>query len=118
MGDKDYIRTLLSSPDFRILYRILCSLYSVCTIKNLVSRSQTLDGYMRLSLDDVAVTAAEGDERYSGGGIIHDTELSVPPFQNYARLRVFGTRSYYVITIVVINSTMMRAEDQKLNITL
>ena len=66
MGDKDY-RTSLSSPDFRIL----CPLYSVCTIKNLVSRSQTLDGYARLSLDNVVVAAAEGDERYSGGGIIH-----------------------------------------------
>ena len=120
MGDKDY-RTSLSSPDFRILYIILCPLYSVCTIKNLVSHSQTLDGYARLSLDDVAVAAAEGDERYSGRGIIHGYRTLSSAFPELCKttcirlmflLRNYNSRNKFN------RENWMRAEDQKLNITL
>ena len=51
-----------------------------------------------------------------------DTELAVPPFQKYARLRAFhypGSHSDYAITLIVVNcENWMRAEDQKLNINL
>ena len=62
-----------------------------------------------------------------------DTELSVPPFQNYGRLRAFhypGSRSDYVFTrilkypwylqghLILTLVLSVRAEDQKLNINL
>ena len=108
---------------------MLCPLYSVCTIKNLaqlarlVSRSQTLDGYARLSLDDVVVAAVEGDERYSGGGtcIIHGYRTLSSAFPELCKTTCIR------LTFSLHNNNSrnkfnreywMCAEDQKLNIHL
>ena len=95
VGDRDY-RTSLALPDFRLLYTLLCPLYSV---KNT----------SWLGCDIVIVRA----ERYLGGRYLPWIQNSVSSFQNDRAvhqsrfLSIFllsGSRSDYVIVIVAINS--------------